>query len=227
MKKINTTLLSVTLLMSASSSFAENNFLNSEVLPYFRLDSGWATFEKVKGSGSQGSNSKLKSKTNPVVGAGIGLGINFGDKVRSDITWSHHINPTLKTDNSSYKVKRKPVIDAYFLNIYYELGNLVSIFNPYLGAGAGVAAVKDKLIVSNINNNGAQSTSEVISRKNNFAYKFIIGSAFNLNDNIKFDMSYSFNDYGKTKSRTNALNNQIGKTHYKAHIISAGLRFGM
>jgi len=47
-----------------------------------------------------------------------------------------------------------------------------------------------------------------------------------LNERIKFDLSYNYHDYGKSKSQL-ALDKQIGKTHYRAHIISAGLRFGL
>ena len=229
MKNATTKLLSsaVTLFALSNTCLAENTFINNEVVPYVRLDSGWAVFEKVTGySFGEGQSTKLKSSNTPVVGAGVGLGINFGDKFRTDITWSHHINPKLKAARSYGRVKCKPVIDAYFLNIYYELGNLVSIFNPYIGIGAGVATIKDNLIIASRKNN-ILGTSDLISRKNNFAYRLIIGSAFDLNKNVKFDIAYNYNDYGKTKSKINKSSNQVGKTHYKAHIISAGLRFGM
>lgn len=236
MKKNTITLLSsIALLTCSTTCFAANDstvatnhidVVTCELLPYFRLDSGWAMFENVKGTRVQNNNSKLTSQANPIVGAGVGLGLNFGDKFRSDFTWSRHINLVFHADNANYNIKRKPVIDAYFFNLYYELGNLITVFSPYIGAGVGVAVVKDKLSVLTITND-ITSVSENIARKNNFAYKFIIGSAFDLNERVKFDLSYSFNDYGKTKSRLDASKNQIGKTHYKAHVISAGLRFGM
>jgi opacity protein-like surface antigen len=226
MKKITTIILSTSLLLS-SSALAENHFINSEVLPYLRIDSGWAQFQRVNGLNTINGNSKLKSKTNNVVGAGIGVGINFGDKIRSDLTWSHHLQPELHSENNNTSVKRKPLIDAYFFNLYYETGIRFSIFNPYIGAGAGLATVKDKLSYLVINNNTVNSGSYPINRKNNFAYKFIIGSAFDLNERIKFDLSYNYHDYGKTKARIDLLGKQIGKTHYRAHIINAGLRFGL
>lgn len=221
-----TMILSASILI-ASPAVAENCFINSEVLPYIRLDSGWAQFQRVSGLSTINGNSKLKSKTNNIVGVGVGIGVNLGDKVRSDITWSRHLGSELHSENASTTVKRKPLIDTYFINLYYETGISMSIFNPYIGAGAGVATVKDKLSYLAINNNVVDSGSYPIKRKNNFAYKFAIGSAFDLNDRIKFDLSYNYHDYGKTKARVDSLNKQIGKTHYRAHIINAGLRFGI
>ncbi len=227
MKKNTGVLLSsVGLLMYSSICLAETDCTDCTLLPYFRIDSGFGKFENLKGTSVQGASSKLTSTIHSTVGAGLGIGINFGDKVRSDITWSRHINPVLHSDSTTRTITRRPLVDVYFLNFYYELGNLISIFHPYVGAGVGVATLKDKLSILPIGGNDV-AVSEVVSKKNNFAYKFAVGSAFDLNDSIKFDISYSFNDYGKTKSRLDILGNQLGKSRYRASIVSAGLRFGM
>ena len=208
-------------------SLAQEQFSAAELLPYFRIDFGQAHFFPVKGSPKAVGNKKLHSTTNSVVSAGLGLGINFGDKFRSDITWVRHLDPVLKATKDGDIVKRKPLIDAYFLNLYYEIASNVSIFNPYIGAGVGLARVRDNLSLSLIENNNLSRSSQKISAKNNFAYKFVIGSSFDLNENIKFDLAYNYHDYGKTKSALDSRKNQIGKTHYRAHIVGAGLRFGM
>jgi opacity protein-like surface antigen len=208
-------------------SLAQEQFSAAELLPYFRIDFGQAHFFPVKGSPKVVGNKKLHSTTNSVVSAGLGLGINFGDKFRSDITWVRHLGPVLKATKDGDIVKRKPLIDAYFLNLYYEIASNVSIFNPYIGAGVGLARVRDNLSLSLIENNNLSRSSQKISAKNNFAYKFVIGSSFDLNENVKFDLAYNYHDYGKTKSALDSRKNQIGKTHYRAHVVSAGLRFGM
>jgi len=117
-------------LLTIHPALAENRFINSEILPYVRIDSGWAGFQRVNGLDTINGNSKLKSKINNIVGAGLGMGINFGDKFRSDLTWSRHLDPELHSENINSTVKRKPLIDAYFFNIYYETGFQMSIFNP-------------------------------------------------------------------------------------------------
>jgi len=208
-------------------SLAQEQFSAAELLPYFRIDFGQAHFFPVKGSPKAVGNKKLHSTTNSVVSAGVGLGIKFGGKVRSEIYWGRHLDPVLKATKDGDIVKRKPLIDAYFLNLYYEIASNVSIFNPYIGAGVGLARVRDNLSLSLIENNNLSRSSQKISAKNNFAYKFVIGSSFDLNENVKFDLAYNYHDYGKTKSALDSRKNQIGKTHYRAHVVSAGLRFGM
>jgi len=239
MKKTTIALLSVGLLMtSAAPSYGENQkevkytevVLYKEpsplavVLPYFRVDSGFSRFENVKGA--EGGN-KVKSNNHSVAGAGLGLGVNFGDKVRSDMTWTRHINPIMQATYGSKKAQREPVIDAYTVNLYYELGNVISVFHPYLGIGGGVATVKDNLYFTDLSTNNTTTSNTSIGKKNNFAYKFIAGSTFDLNEKIKFDLSYNYSDYGRSKSYLAANTQQLGKTHYRAHAISAGLRFGM
>jgi len=228
------------LIFSVPNAYSQESFFDPPCLPYLRLDSGQAHFAKVQGSNITGEKVNLKSTSNLIIGAGVGLGINFGDKFRSDITWVRHLDPVLKaTNNNGEVVKRKPLIDAYFLNLYYEIASNVSIFNPYIGAGVGLARVRDNLSSSLIGTDDAsrairqaglynwQKSSQKIFAKNNFAYKFVIGSSFDLNENVKFDLAYNYHDYGKTKSALDSRKNQIGKTHYRAHVVSAGLRFGM
>lgn len=214
-------------IMPVPVSLAQEQFSAAELLPYFRIDFGQAHFFPVKGSPNAVGNKKLHSTTNSVVSAGLGLGINFGDKFRSDITWVRHLDPVLEATKDGDIVKRKPVINAYFFNLYYEIASKVSVFNPYIGAGIGLARVSDNLSLSLIDNHNLSRSSQKISAKNNLAYKFVIGSSFDLNESIKFDLAYNYHDYGKTKSAFDSRKNQIGKTHYRAHVVSAGLRFGM
>lgn len=214
-------------IMPVPVSLAQEQFSAAELLPYFRIDFGQAHFFPVKGSPNAVGNKKLHSTTNSVVSAGLGLGINFGDKFRSDITWVRHLDPVLEATKDGDIVKRKPVINAYFFNLYYEIASKVSVFNPYIGAGIGLARVSDNLSLSLIDNHNLSRSSQKISAKNNLAYKFVIGSSFDLNESIKFDLAYNYHDYGKTKSAFDSRKNQIGKTHYRAHVVSTGLRFGM
>ena len=207
-------------------SFAQEQFYAAELLPYLRIDFGQAHFFPVKGSPNAVDNKKLHSTSNSIVSAGLGLGLNFGDKFRSDITWVRHLDPVLEKTKDGDIVKRKPLINAYFFNLYYEIASKMSIFNPYVGAGLGLARVSDDLSLSLINNNNNLTrSSQKITGKNNFAYKFVLGSSFDLNENIKFDLAYNYHDYGKTKSTLDSRKNQIGKTHYKAHVVSVGLGY--
>jgi len=58
--------------------------------------------------------------------------------------------------------------------------------------------VEDKLI---------ERKSQKIKLKNNFAYKFIFSSSFDLSESTKFDLEYSYHDYGRTKSALDSKQN--------------------
>ncbi len=215
------------LIFSAPNAYSQESFFDPLCLPYLRLDSGQAHFAKVQGSNITGEKVNLKSTSNLIIGAGVGLGINFGDKFRSDIIWFHHLDSVLEMSNNKDVVKRKPRIDAYFANLYYEGINNLGIFNPYIGAGVGFAKLKDRLDISSINNNQLRREIHTVKGRNNFAYRLAVGSTFDLNENIIFDLSYNYHDYGRTKSQLDNTQKQIGKNHYRSHIISCGLRIGI
>ena len=128
----------------------------------------------------------------------------------------HHLHPVLSASENGDKVKRGPNIEAYFFNLYYEIGSRISVFNPYIEAGVVLSRMSDKLSIFIIENKFSQvydkayektsdkvskkvSTliiedksvereSQKISLKNNFAYKFIFGSSFDLSESTKFDL---------------------------------------
>ena len=215
------------LIFSVPNAYSQESFFDPLCLPYLRLDSGHAHFAKVQGSNITGEKVNLKSTSNLIIGAGVGLGINFGDKFRSDIVWFHHLDPVLEMSNNRDVVKRKPRIDAYFANLYYEVITNLNIFNPYIGAGIGFAKIKDRLDISSINNNQLSRQIYTVKGRNNFAYRLAVGSTFDLNEKMIFDLSYNYHDYGRTKSQLDNTQKQIGKNHYRSHIISCGLRIGI
>ena len=180
------------LIFSVPNAYSQESFFDPPCLPYLRLDSGQAHFAKVQGSNITGEKVNLKSTSNLIIGAGVGLGVNFGDKFRSDIVWFHHLNPVLEMSNSRDVVKRKPLIDAYFANLYYEGINDLGIFNPYIGAGIGFAKIKDRLDISSINNNQLSREVYTVKGKNNFAYRLGVGSTFDLNETIMVEQNHSW-----------------------------------
>ncbi len=223
---LSSTLVGV-IIFSALNAYSQESFSEPLCLPYLRLDSGQAHFAKINASNVKGERVNLKSTSNLIMGAGVGLGINFGDKFRSDIVWFRHLDPVLEVSNNKDIVKRKPKIDAYFANLYYEAITNLGIFNPYVGAGIGFTKIKDRLDISSINNNQLTREVYMVKGRSNFAYRFVVGSTFDLNEKIIFDLSYSYQDYGRTKSKLDKTQKQIGKNHYRSHIIGCGLRIGI
>lgn len=220
--KIITIALSFILASNSNLALAKNTDDSSTVSPYFRIDSGWSKFRDtsvpvtISQYFNQFSYKKVSSDFKPTLGAGIGLNLNRN--LRTDFIFMRHISTAFKS-SKTHTIKRVPLIDTYFLNLYYDIPNIFKGFTPYVGTGIGVALIKDK-VKSFIH------TKATMPRKTNLAYKFVIGSSVDLNEKVKMDISYTYHNYGKSSS--NIINNQeFGKAIYKGYIISAGIRFGL
>ena len=46
------------------------------------------------------------------------------------------------------KLSVEPNIEAYFFNLYYEIGSRISVFNPYIVPGVSLSRTSDKLSMS-------------------------------------------------------------------------------
>jgi opacity protein-like surface antigen len=189
--------------------------------PYIRLDTGWSKLHDTEIPVAKGfpvilETKKVKSDFKPIIGGGIGF---YLEKIRADITFNRHMAPVFKGSNNN-TVKRQPTIDTYFLNIYWDLDieNNNTIFTPYMGVGIGVALVKDK--VKNL-----VGTKALIQRKINFAHRCIIGTTITVTDNVLFDISYIYHHYGRSRSKT-IEKQQYGRTLYRGHMLTTGIRVG-
>lgn len=197
---------------------------NSEWLkyPYIRLDTGWSKLIDTDIPISRGVPvaiiyKKVKSDFKQVIGIGVGV---YLDKIRADLTFNRHMKPVFKGSNTN-TIKRQPLIDTYFLNVYWDLDveNNKTIFTPYMGVGMGVALVKDK--VKNV-----AGTKALMHRKINFARRCIIGTTVDVTDNIQVDLSYIYHHYGKSRSKV-IDNQQYGGATFQGHMITTGMRIGL
>lgn len=219
MNNINKVSVALALILATTShlTFAHTNLLDTKISPYFRIDSGYSKFVDtyVPGSVATPKYNKVQSVAKPHIGGGIGL--NIGNNLRADMTYHRHISPVFKSSKAN-TVKRVPKIDTYFLNVYYDIGNIEG-FIPYIGAGVGIARIKD--IVKNMVTTKASNHA-----RNNLAYKAIAGATFDITDNSKLDLAYNYHHYGKTASKVHEKQ-EYGNTIFKGHILSAGIRFDL
>jgi opacity protein-like surface antigen len=220
-KKIKTGLIGAVLyglLFSHNFCFADNG----EIMPYLRIDSGWSKFTDIRSKNKDINSVKLKSNAANMISAGVGLGFDFGDNLRSDISFTRHLNPKLYSNSRDFKISRKPLIDAYFFNLYYETDLRLLMFKPYIGASIGLSNIKDKITYETTRENSIKRNSSIVKNKMNLAYRLMIGSAFEISPNVKLDLAYHYSDYGKSGS-----NIYINKVRYTAHSLSLGIRFGV
>ena len=103
-------------------------------------------------------------------------------------------------------------IDRYPLlaNIYADLGNYGGI-RPYLGAGAGVAFVKQSwdrnavfngatpFVYANQTTIYGQSPNVGKKSRTNFAYALMAGVGYDLRDGVTLDVGYRYLDMGTAK----------------------------
>lgn len=97
---------------------------------------------------------------------------------------------------------------AFMGNLLYDIDIGLPI-TPYIGAGAGIAGVKQSL-------NGASDRDWV------FAYQGIVGASYAINDNVALTLDYR---YFATVDPEFELGPVTSKGEYRNHTILAGLRY--
>ena len=166
-----------------------------------------------------------KSKTASL--AEIGIGHNMSDNFRTDLTLTHYFTPEHKAStliqNRPNKLsgKLKADINSLMVNVYVDPFSDIKSVKPFIGLGVGIATVKQKYSyqISSATGEILKTTSGSTKQANNFSYSFVIGIHRTVTDTIIGELSYSWNDFGKTKSRNNGP-----RTHYKGQNIIARLR---
>ncbi len=104
---------------------------------------------------------------------------------------------------------------SYMMNGYFDIPTYTR-FRPYIGAGIGVAQVKNRLEVVDV------SSSIVKNKDSNFAYQLMAGIGYNINRNWTLDAGYRYVNNGDSEWGEN-----IQKYNFKSkeHQITAGVRY--
>lgn len=169
---------------------------------------------------------KVKMKGRPAGVFGVGAGYYVMDNFRTDLTFHMLANPAFKKsfdrNGNALSVKHKGKVLSVLLNGYVDLFDLNGA-KIFAGAGLGWAQVKEKIILQSPGHAPVSKSSKV---KNNLAYQLSLGGSVDLNETVKGDLSYSWRDFGKTKKILEG-GRENGKTPYRTHNITLGLRFSM
>ncbi|MCC8397711.1 MAG: outer membrane beta-barrel protein [Rickettsia endosymbiont of Labidopullus appendiculatus] len=228
----------VVFLTSSISVASEDQF-------YVKAEAGLFALSKVKDK----IFTLEKGKGGGVINLGVGYYVM--DNVRADVTFNF-ANPELngsisKTITRTYtilgmqkdvetpvtkKIKHRGRVMSLLLNSYVNLydGSIVKLF---VGAGAGMAQVKEKITIDEVwtcvapgAENSIPTQRDYMSTKkvNNFAYQLTVGAAINVSKAVNIDIVCSSIDYGKAKSQK-YKDTEISKISYKGLNLTAGLRF--
>jgi opacity protein-like surface antigen len=170
---------------------------------------------------------KMKAKTAAIFA--IGAGYYPLDNIRTDITFELISNPEMKKSGvdrwgNAGSAKHKGKIGALMLNGYIDLFD-VGIAKVFAGAGVGVAQLKEKISWS------AYSDTASSKKATNVAYQLTLGSSAEIAPGINIELTYSYKDFGKTKSVNKTSSGftlpEFSKTAYKGNNLLAGIRFDL
>jgi opacity protein-like surface antigen len=195
------TIISISLLFSASSWAVENQF-------YLK-----AEFRTSKMNNVKLNDQKLKQNMAAIVDGGAGYYIL--DNVRADLMLNFFVNQQSKHSFAGTDSKIKPQITTLVLSGYVDVFD-ISICEFFIGAGAGVGQLKNE-----ITSNNKFGTSTFTSKKNNLVYHLTLGVAAKLAPVVKAEIAYSWRDFGSTKE----IKNYIKSLPYKGHNVTLGIRF--
>ena len=174
--------------------------------------------------------------------AGASTPVKYG-KLRTELEfgWNDdakdsHNSFFKSTSNSyNYKLENKLSVYATMINVYYDIDTGTK-FTPYVGAGLGIAHLKNKLNVT-------ATTPKVpfpinvsdTEEENHFAWNIGLGMNYALTDNISLDLGYRYTNYGriqKARSMSMAAYNSkmgtlgaIGKVKVESHEALLGVRY--
>lgn len=180
-------------------------------------------------------SNKSKSKISPVLSIAAGFYLN--DYVRHDLSFGYQkVNFKRSvvdfvvfdaagniTNNGTLPLKRKASIYSLMFNSYVDLP-INDSFDFFLGGGVGIARIKEKaiqqIIVDNIN---ISEETEKSRNRNNFAYSLITGISYKITDNTHVELSYSWQDIGKTRYK----DKEVTKNRYRGHSILTGIRYNI
>lgn len=219
MKNIKKLLITTaTIGLLASSALAE-----SEMMFYVKAAGGAQTLHRVT---DKTTNFKLKSKASPL--AELAVGYSVMDNVRADLAFTHYFESKAKKsgDVSGRKISiiHKPQVNSLMLNAYVDMFD-ASVAKVFLGAGAGLAQVKEKISADYY---GTEKNIDSLSvkKKNNFAYALTAGASAEVSQGVNAELAYSWRDFGKTKS-AKYNNKEASKSAIRGHHLTAGIRFDM
>jgi len=208
MKKLLIIILSIIAL--STTAFAIEDKTNF----YFKTNVGVASFKDDSLGGPQMDFFRTSLRKNIASNFGLGVGYKFRDNLRSDISLVHFTNLKMspKNPNRSTTSCMNIVSASVYLDLYkFANGNRI-----FFSIGAGIANINTRTVL--------EGQSYSLKSINPYA-KLELGSSIKISDDINFDFSYSWNEFGKNKNFKTSQGTLIKKTPYKSHNISAGLRF--
>lgn len=180
----------------AFSNSLKNAILSDEVYPNTPHDIPSTTATSI--DKFIGSSFEIGYTLTPIYR--VGAEYNYG-KTKNTIqgkTWSGTQNDTQKSNIT---------MNTFTVNGYINLNGVAGLnfgkFNPYIGAGLGVAVNKQGVITETATGNTSPGASEINGKtKTAFAWQIMLGTQYSLTKNLSLNVGYKYTSAGKTESGT-------------------------
>lgn len=234
--------LSVITLSTSSSANEGHNF-------YFKVNAGANKMRNAKQKLEDMNMKSTKSKSEISPTFGIGAGYYINDMIRTDLTFDYskvsfkkgQTNFNMPGDNAGKIItgqlllKRNASIYSLMISGYIDIPTTEN-FSIFVGAGVGVAQIREKLhgilagVVldgDTVIGAGNEKDSKRSKNKNNFAYSLTIGSTLKVASNVNIDFSYRWQDFGSSTYKKDKDGDTLTSNRYNGHSGTAGLRFSL
>ena len=217
MKKLLLTAAAITIISSAPAFADQQNW-------FIKANVGGGHINEFKDR-----ETSLKLKSSNHLFFGLGAGYYLMDNIRVDLTIDHHVYPELrKTGAVAGIVDNVTARHRADINSLLASG-LVDVFELattklYTGVGVGIVQIKEKVTKAGFGSGNATTNT---GRKTNITYAIYLGATTQLAPSVHGDLSYSWRDFGKTKGAKASNGIEVGRSRYKGHHVSVGVRFDM
>lgn len=183
------------------------------VRPYASLKGTYSRLD-MAGTVTQNADKFRTAKTDWVWGGAAAVGLKMC-AFRTELEYNQTFSTARDTRKNGLGLTRgKQSYRSYMLNGYFDLPTGTDV-HPYVGAGIGLARVKNRLA-----DLGADAVTK--HRETNVAYQLMAGVGYNMTRNWTLDIGYRWVDNGRSTWHN-------GTDHVKfdsaEHQFTAGIRY--
>lgn len=163
------------------------------------------------------SDSKSSGRLGGALAAGYNFMPNFSQPLRAELEYGMYGYNRMHKSYSAGSVTSKFGVQTLLVNGYWDFARFSS-FVPYVGAGLGMAIVRDKTYVSSGSVKGMNSENDVV-----FAGQVGLGCSWEINSTVALDLGYRYLMMADTQ--TSAYGVTMRGKHNHNHQLMLGARF--
>lgn len=183
---------------------------------YLRGDAG-VEIHRAPGTTIPGVGPTTDNTMNPSGDFGVGVGYQFNNGLRSDVTVDYS-TPSTISGTAVFPQSTRVSMLRTMVNAYVDIGNYDG-FTPYVGGGFGFTNFN----TSDENINGQPMGIGGASTLHG-SFALMAGVSYQIQPNMLLDVGYRFVEDGNART-ADAGNGYIGYNTMNSHEIRAGLRY--